>query len=295
MEKENKKTNNVISFDTFAQELNASSSLGVYDITFPSLNKTYTFKQLTVGQQRTISKNSADIENKVSQIDNRLKLLNVLCQDESFDPWSITYPEFILAMAQIRDNNFGSEIKFNYTCQNDDCKMTIPITFNIASTITRLEEECDKAANEKWEYVEEIGKNKLVFGIKYPNIKDYIIITKEFAAMAKQRMKESGEKDMTKLNFDVENEDTAMAFMYSYIDYIKFNEKSVDMTPIKEMHPLDRMKFFEDNIKFNLIKFSTFIQEKMNELIELTKIRAVCPKCRKQHELIVDVDSFFQQ
>ena len=32
MEKENKKNNNVISFDTFTQELNASSSLGVYDI-----------------------------------------------------------------------------------------------------------------------------------------------------------------------------------------------------------------------------------------------------------------------
>ena len=52
---------------------------------------------------------------------------------------------------------------------------------------------------------------------------------------------------------------------------------------------------FEDNIKFNLIKFSAYIQEKMNELIEITKIRAVCPKCHKQHELIVDVDSFFQQ
>ena len=294
-ENKKNKTNNVISFDTFTQELNASSSLGVYDITFPSLNKTYTFKQLTVGQQRTISKNSADIENKVAQIDNRLKLLKVLCQDESFDPWSITYPEFILAMAQIRDNNFGSEIKFNYTCQNEKCKMTIPITFNIASTITTLEEECTKAAEAKWEYEEQIGKNNLVFGIKYPNIKDYITITREFAAMAKQRMKETGETDMTKLNFEAENEDTAMAFMYSYIDYIKFNGKSVDMSSIKDMHPLDRMKFFEDNIKFNLIKFSSYIQEKMNELIEITKIRAVCPKCHKQHELIVDVDSFFQQ
>ena len=78
MEEDKKnKANNVISFDTFTQELNASSSLGVYDITFPSLNKTYTFKQLTVGQQRTISKNSADIENKVAQIENRLKLLKV--------------------------------------------------------------------------------------------------------------------------------------------------------------------------------------------------------------------------
>jgi hypothetical protein len=113
--------------------------------------------------------------------------------------------------------------------------------------------------------------------------------------MTKKRMKETGETDMTKINFEAENEDTAMAFMYSYIDYIKFNGKSVDMSSIKDMHPLDRMKFFEDNIKFNLIKFSSYIQEKMNELIEITKIRAVCPKCRKQHELIVDVDSFFQQ
>lgn len=294
-ENKKNKTNNVISFDTFTQELNASSSLGVYDIYFPSLGKSYTFKQLTVGQQRTISKNSADIENKISQITNRLKLLGALCQDESFDPWSITYPEFILSMAQLRDNNFGNEIKFSYICQNEDCKMTIPVTFDISTTITTLEAECEKAAQANWEYEEQIGKNTLVFGIKYPNIKEYIAISSEFATMAKKRMKETGESDISKLDFEIENEDTAMAFMYSYIDSIKFNGKTVDMSQIKEMHPLDRMKFFEDNIKFNLIKFSKFIQDKMNDLIEITKIRAVCPKCHKQHELIVDVDSFFQQ
>ncbi len=285
--------NKVISFDSFTQELQANSSLGVFDITFPSLGKTYSFKQLTVGQQRSISKNSADIKNKVAQIENRIKLLGSLCQDTTFDPYAITYPEFIMAMAYVRENNFGDEVDLTYVCPNEECKMHVPVKLNMADIIARLEEECSKL-NEEWDWSFKAGDNEITFILSYPSVKDYLAMTKLFASRAQDKLNHNKDKDVNSIDFSAENEDTALAFLYSYIKGIKLNGALVDMTPLNEMSISDRVNFFETQLKFDLLKFVKSINEKISNIIEVTKIVAVCPKCKNKIETVVDIDSFFQ-
>lgn len=288
-----KENTKVISFDSFTKELQSSSSLGVFDITFPSLGKTYSFKQLTVGQQRSISKNSADLENKVAQIENRIKLLGALCQDDSFDPYSITYPEFIMAMAYIRENNFGDELDLTYVCPNEKCKMHIPVHLNMADIISKLEVECEKF-EESWEWSFNAGENKITFILNYPNVKDYLLMIKMYAAHAQDKIKNSKETDINNIDFSIENEDTAVAFIYSYIKGIKLNDNLVDMSPLNNMPIEDKIEFFETQLKFDLLKFAKSINDKVGNIIEVTKIKAICPKCKKPIETIVDIDSFFQ-
>ena len=72
-------TNKVISFTDLSSILNSNSGSGYYEIYIPSQDKTYTFKQLTVGQQRSISKNSADFEQRKEQTMLRVNILKELC------------------------------------------------------------------------------------------------------------------------------------------------------------------------------------------------------------------------
>ena len=48
-----------LNFAAVSKLLNEANGSGFYDIFIPSSNETYSFKQLTVGQQRSISKNSS--------------------------------------------------------------------------------------------------------------------------------------------------------------------------------------------------------------------------------------------
>ena len=89
------------------------SGSGFYDIFIPSTNETYSFKQLTVGQQRSISKNSSDFKDKFTQTKLRLAILKEAlfkCKRRFYK--KLLGPEFVYILAQIRDNNFAEELIF---------------------------------------------------------------------------------------------------------------------------------------------------------------------------------------
>ena len=210
--------------------LKNSSAAGYYDIYFPTLGKTFQFKQLTVGQQRTISKNSSNFKEKAEQTKLRMALLKELCLDSTFNPEKITWPEFINALIEVRENNFIDPIVFNIKCTNtENCKGTsFEYTLDLNKVSTEFKEKViDKLSSKFYEFT--MGDNKIQFELNYPDLKKYIL------------MLETVGENL--------NGDSMVYFAYSYIKNILVNGKEVKDDKLNDLKQL--VKLIDETFNFN--------------------------------------------
>lgn len=255
--------------------LNSNSGSGSYSIEFPSLGKSYHFKQMTVAQQRSLSKQSADFENKGEQIRNRLSLLKSLCLDPEFDPMEITWAEFFNSIVSIKSANSIDPIRYTITCQGKGCDAKYPWQVDFDEISERLNSILDKYAEEDHEYEFEMNGNKVLFKLGFPKMKTYLSLVDLY------------QKDKAF------SEDPA-SFDYPYIQKIYVNDQEVDIDPIKD-DIMKMMKFIDETFTgLSFRKFEKTVNENFSEFINtMTEFETKCPKCGEPKKISLGVDDFF--
>lgn len=273
---------NVISINSIKSILDASNSSGFYDIYFPSIDKTYTFKQLKVGQQRSISKNSADFENKTAQVKLRLSILKSICLDESFDPMQITWPEFVSALIKVRINNFLDPLTYNIKCNNEKCKIKFKYDVSLDESVENIDKIIQETINTKnKEFKFKMNDIEIKFDL------DFISMEKYFSIL----------NYIDERNNELEeiNTDELSVFTYSYIKDIYINNVKVDIESIR-LDPKEFTKFIEDTFSFNYNSFIVEINKYFEKFsLAISRLIVKCPKCKQEQTLILDIEDFFEQ
>lgn len=269
--------NNTINISDIASILATNSSSAYYKIEFPSLGKEYTFKQLTLGQQRTISKHSADYENRAEQMRIRLGMLKSICLDADFDPFKITWAEFINALLIVRNSNFLDDLKYNIKCNSKDCDVTFPFTVDLIELSEKLNNIVKRIHAKQDKFFEfEINGRVVRFDLDFPLMTDYIVLA--------ERYSDSDEEDV----------DVA-AFIYPYIREIYIDGVRVDTTEIKK-----DIKKFQDFIDETFIgmsfkQFAIRVGEIFDEFSSsISSYEITCPVCKNTRTLSLDIDDFFE-
>lgn len=269
--------NTTIEFNQVASLLGSNTSSGLYEISFPSIGKTYSFKQLTVAQQRTLSKNSS-AENRAEQLIMRCALLKEICLDKTFNPANINFAEFVNALITIRNNNFIDDLKYNIKCENDECgTVSYPFTINLIDVQEKLEKLLAELVDANDKFFEFTINNKTVrFILSFPKMSSYIALSKYYSKKENQK-----------------NADIAL-FVYPYIQDIEIDRKKVNIDKLRDN--LINFKDFIDNtfIGMSFKKFAESVNECFSEITDtMFTYKSKCPNCGTEQTLTIELDDFF--
>lgn len=287
----------VLNIKDVASLLKDSTSGGFYTIKFNSINKEYSFKQLTVGQQRSISKNSADFENGADQIKLRLGILKAICLDPDFDPMQIDYMDFVKALLIVRNENFVDPIQLTVPCKGDACEAKCPVEIDLNEIIEKLEGISVRVAETKPTFEFDVGKNHVRFELSSSKMDAFYAMTKYMSIKVKAEAKKKKAQGMTQEEIEQSmrmNMDDLGLVMYTFINKIFINDIPVEITDIK-LDPSNFMKFIDENfISMDFRKFASVIDENFSEFSEkIWKHEFECPVCHHINTLELDLDSFF--
>lgn len=265
-----------IELNQVAALLGSNTSSGLYEITFPSIGKTYQFKQLTVAQQRTLSKNSS-AENRAEQLVMRLALLKELCMDKTFNPSDINFAEFVNALITIRNNNFIGDLKFNIKCDNEDCGATsYPFTVNLIEIQENLEVKLNELNKSSKCFEFEINGKKVRFDLSFPKMSNYVALSKYYVKKENQK-----------------NADIAL-FIYPYIQGISIEGMPVNIDSIRDN--LVKFKEFIDNtfIGMSFKKFAEAVNDNFSDIADtMFTFDTTCPTCGTTKQMQIDLEDFF--
>lgn len=273
----------ILSFDSIKEILSQSNGSGFYNIYVPSLNKELTFKQLTVGQQRSIAKNSADYNNIASNIKNRASILKTICvSSEDIDFLNITWPEFVYILAIVRANNFTDELKYKIQCSDTEkCNTSYEYSVNFDEIISNLEKVINKINDNKI-FAFNMGDNKIEFIMNYPSVKKYNELL-EFQEKILRLQKEGKEEEIESAMLD--------SFSYAFIKNIKFNGNLID---IKAETSLDLYRKIDETFNFNFASLLKFIDNEFSDFQMALSKKLHCPKCNSITEFDLGIDDFFE-
>ena len=263
-----------LNFAAVSKLLNEANGSGFYDIFIPSSNETYSFKQLTVGQQRSISKNSSDFKDKFTQTKLRLAILKELCLNTNIDFTKITWPEFVYILAQIRDNNFTDELIFNVKCQEESCGAKFDYTVNFGELISNLEAIIKDAVSDNKIFEFKMGDHTVKFIMNYPTVERYLDMM-NFAA---------------KLS-DEEQDDASTIFVYAYIKDIYIDDAKLDNNEFVSTQKL--AEFIDTTFRFDFLKYVEFLNKEFERFVKVLDISVACPKCKTNIPFTLDLDDFF--
>lgn len=268
-------TNTVIEISELANLLKTDSSQAAYEIYFPSKKKSYQFKQMTVGQQRLISKQSADFENRVEQLKSRISLLNALCLDPTFDALEINWAEFCNAIIAIKANNSIEPLAYQLPCDNKDCDAKFPLTVNFDDISSKLDKLVRTEVDKEVFFEFEMAGNKIRFYLEFPDMKHYIKLAELF--MKNQKY----------------SEDSA-AFDYPYISKITVDDKEVNIES-KKMNLVEFINFIDNTFTgLDFRKFERKINDSFSAFVEaMTEYEVSCPVCGTVKKVSITIDDFF--
>lgn len=270
-------TNKVISFTDLSSILNSNSGSGYYEIYIPSQDKTYTFKQLTVGQQRSISKNSADFEQRKEQTMLRVNILKELCLDKTIEPLNFTWPEFVMCLAQIRDNNFTTPITFKLKCPDQkECQAKFDYDVDLGQIISNLEDLTRGAIESDYRFEFEMNGHTITFILNYPTVNKYV--------------------DMLEYSSKIQNQEDAenfatVAFSYAYIKNILVDGQKVVGNTFNDIRSLTN--YIDTTLQFDYVKYIETLDKYFDKYTKVLEVEATCPKCKKKVPLTLDIDDFF--
>ena len=254
----------------------------VNNVYINSLNKTYSFRDLTVLEQKTFSKLTIDHENEPDFIyDAQCALIKKLCTDPEFDVYSITEFDrlkifFLIYQANFFNNSYTitcpqCDTKFEYTLDFDSLIKTID-TFDISDAVLE-----HTVKNRKYEFV-----------INFPSVKrmaDY----KKYQAFQNRKNKVKSQdssttlidmmdlliKKLTITNLTTNNVIEIVPENLKYSDYVLYLETIPQSIIYSESSPI-----------------ITAAKEKF-AMIKKALPKVLCPNCNESIEIIGDIDGFF--
>lgn len=163
MSEENNKKQNAIDI---ANALKQDFATSVYRIYINSLKREVGFKEITVTQQKTLSRTLIENENRKDIIfDAQCALINSVClEPETFNIYDCSeFDRLKLLIALYQSNMFKNDIKF--TCKNCGAQNQFKLDFDIV--LKRLDKI--ELTTKKYQYENKLWKFN--FEIEYPSVK----------------------------------------------------------------------------------------------------------------------------
>ncbi len=261
-----------MTIDDVRKALDDLGGKNLFTVTTPQSKGTYSFKSMTVGLRKSMSKfaigDSEGNDFKIAQ----MGLLKTLCAGE-MDENSLSEIDFIYLLSEVRRWNYSDALTVSIRCGKCKEKFNHDLNFN------RIIEKC-------FEYKAVVSEFE---------IKDKVGITYRFL------LGEPSMMDILSYRKFTEREDlstSALTLPYLYIKNIAINGQVIEDYSSKPL--ADRMAFVESlpseavyNEESNLIDF-IFNQfgdrsTKVNDLYGELK----CPACKTDLGGVVNTDSFF--
>lgn len=254
----------------------------VNNVYINSLNKTYSFRDLTVLEQKTFSKLTIDHENEPDFIyDAQCALIKKLCTDPEFDIYSITEFDRLKIFFLIYQANFFNS-EYNITCQDCNAQFNYDLDFDVL--IKAIDKFEVKDIN-----LEHIVKNrKYNFVVNFPTVKrmaDY----KKYQAIQNRKNKSNKQDSSTS--------------MLDMIDLLikKLTITNLDTNRVIEIIP-ENLKYADYSMYLETIPQSVIYSESSPlikaakdkfEMIRQALPKIICPECGAEVEVIGDIDGFF--
>lgn len=254
--------------------LDESNGKNLIKINIPSLKKEYSFKPITIGMRKTLSKYSiTSEENPIDFQIAKLGLIKSLCVEDINENY-ITEVDFICILASLRAANIMDNLAIKLHCNN--CSNEFQHNINFDTIINN----CNNYKFKTEEFSFKIENNIYKFILSEPSVIDILTLDKYI-------------EDQIKSNINIVR---ALNTPYLFIKQIyKDNEIIEDYL---EKSILERIQFiddsFDDEILFGEKGLLEVVQEKfkVKEIIDIYD-KVICPGCNSDLGGVVNSDSFF--
>lgn len=233
-----------------------------------SIGEEVGFREITVAEQKTLSRIMMDNENRRDIVyDAQCAVINKVCLNEKFDIYEMTeFDKIKLQLALYQSNVAKNDVTF--TCEECGTENTYKMDFG--KTISKLD---DFDLKEKvFKYEDHLSKYE--FTIKYPSVKR----VSQFYKSEIQKYKKSIDQDntMSQINLD---------YINLFIDHIKLipndpgNEIDIDMSSMFVGDISDIMEEFPQAVVYSDNGVVTFISKNMIESINESFESHKCLQC----------------
>lgn len=251
-----------------------------------SLQKEVGFREITVKEQKTLSRIMIDNENRKDVVyDAQCALINQVCLDEGFDIYQCSeFDKIKLMMSLYQTNMFKNEI--NFKCKECGTQNRYKIDFR--KTISKLDDfdTSDKNfnfENENW---------KFSFVVGYPTVKK----VSEFYKIFTQKYKKASEKEIETMNNMIN-----MDYMNMFVKHIDIvnkqtgKETAINAADFTAAEIEDIFSAFPQDVLYVDDGVITYITKNYISSINDTFEKHKCGACGAVYGEAIDetVDSFF--
>ena len=233
-----------------------------------SIGEEVGFREITVAEQKTLSRIMMDNENRRDIVyDAQCAVINKVCLNEKFDIYDMTeFDKIKLQLALYQSNVAKNDVTF--TCEECGTENTYKMDFG--KTISKLD---DFDLKEKvFKYEDHLSKYE--FTIKYPSVKRVSQFYK--AEISKYKKSIGQDNTMSQINLD---------YINLFIDHIKLipndseNEINIDMSSMFVGDISDIMEEFPQAVVYSDNGVVTFISKNMIESINEAFESHKCLQC----------------
>lgn len=253
-----------------------SNGKNLINIYIPSIKKEYSFKPITIGMRKTLSKYSITSEENPTEFQiAKLGLIKSLCVEDINENY-ITEIDFICILASLRAANIMEGLNINLHCNTCNTEFQHIINFE------KIIENCNKYSFKNEEFIFKIEDSTYKFILSEPSIIDILTLDKTLD----EKIENKKDRDIVR----------ALNTPHLFIKRIYKDNELID--DYLDMNILDRINFidnsFDDEILFGEKGLIILVQEKfkVREIIELYD-KVICPGCKTDLGGVVNSDSFF--
>jgi len=264
--------------------LRKSDSENIFNLYVVTEKKMYPFKNMTVGQRKSISKVAIDTNDTTFDIDFHLMYLGVLqelCIDDTFNVSNLTDVDFIVLVADLRRNIIMDDLTITSTCPKCNAKTNFRLEFN------KIVESGKNYEPVHFEMVKMINGKSVKFLIDDPLITTYLSYL-NYIQVHKTSPKLAELVDIGKLK--------VMNYPLQFLRDIMIDDEKV--SDFNEMNFAKKVKFIDDTFDSEIMygKDGVFTKiyndvpdNRVSKLYPLIK----CSKCPYERESVVTFDNFF--
>lgn len=202
--------------DELLAALQSDFATSVKKIYINSLGREYSFREITVQEQKSLTRMMSANENRKDIVyDAQCAIINKAALDHTFDIYKLSeFDRMKLLIALYQENMFQNEIKF--TCP--ECGMQNKYKLDFSKTLHQL----DEYVLEKKTFEYENQNFKYTFDLEYPSVK---LVSKFYAGYCQKHG-----TNIPKKQVSANNTMTNLEYINLFITKVKILNKSNDKT-----------------------------------------------------------------
>jgi hypothetical protein len=158
----------VMEFNSILKTLKNDVSSNIFEVFIPSHQRKVSFRPITVGEQKTLSKVLINNSEQKTTYKTLLALIQEICLDEGFDVFSLTEVDRVKILLDFYTFNYFAN-STTLTCENEDCGKTYDFDMNFSVLSEKMNSL--KVEDKEFEYTTKDGITNIKFKVGYPNVK----------------------------------------------------------------------------------------------------------------------------